>query len=112
MAKHVVSFADMKLLESVVTPEVLAPLVPRIGETADAVAHMRSMQQEITTLGRFTRTSGMSPGRDMQRVAWIPSSVRAAVLQMMPDAFTNKKTFYALLAGPLKAYDLRPKTIV
>jgi len=109
MAKHVISFADKNLLESVVTPEVLTAYVPRIGDIADGVAQMKSMQQEITTLGRFTKAAGFSPGRDMQRVAWIPSSVRAAVLQIIPDAFTNKQKFYELLDGPLKAYDLRGK---
>lgn len=107
MAKHLISFADKNLLQSVVTPEVLSPLVPRIGETADGIANMKSMQQEITALGRFTKSAGFTPGRDMQRVAWIPSSVRAAILLIEPDAFTNKKKFYELLAGPLKAYDLR-----
>lgn len=107
MAKHYVSFADKNLLQSVVTPEVLSPLVPRIGDIADGVAQMRALQQEITTLGQFTKSAGFSPGREMQRVAWIPSSVRAALLEVDPEALTNKKKFYELLAGPLKAYDLR-----
>jgi hypothetical protein len=107
MAKHYISFADKNLLQSVVTPEVLSPLVPRIGEIADAVANMKSMQQEITTLGQYHKSAGFTAGRAMQRVAWIPASVRAAVVLVEPDAFTNKKKFYELLAGPLKAYDLR-----
>ena len=109
MAKHIISFADKNLLNQVVTPEVLAPLVPRIGETAEGIAQMRAMQQEITTLGQFTKSAGFSPGRDMQRVAFIPSSVRAAILEVIPDAFSERKKFYELLEGPLERYDLRGK---
>lgn len=112
--KHVnnISFADKKLIGEIATPEVLAPLIPRIGEIADGAAMMRSMNHEISKVGQFVRRNGFTPGRDFQRVASIPASVRAAILQIHPDAFTNKKIFYELLEGPLKAYDLRSKTII
>jgi len=110
--KHVLSFADKNLMEAVVTPEVLTPLVPRIGEIAEGVKMYRDMQHEISVLGRFTRKTGFTPGRQFQLVARIPASVRAAILQVMPDAFTDKKLFYELLAGPLKDYDVRSKIVL
>jgi hypothetical protein len=110
--KHTISFADKNLLQSVVTPEVLTPLVPRIGEIADGVKAFRDMQHEISVLGHMSRRTGFVKGGHFQLVARIPSSVRAAVLQIMPDAFTDKKQFYELLAGPLKAYDTRSKIVL
>lgn len=112
MAMRVASFADLKLAEQIATPEVLTPLVPRIGEIAEGAAMMRSMQQEISTLGRFTRATGFSPGRDLQRVAYIPGSVRAALNIIDPEILTDRKKFYEYLAGPLKAYDLRGKVVL
>jgi hypothetical protein len=112
MAKHNISFADKKLIGEISAPEVLTPLVPRIGEVAEGAAMMRSMNHEISELGKFTRRNGFTPGRDFQRVASIPASVRAAILQVHPDAFTNKKVFYELLEGPLKDYDLRSKIVI
>ena len=110
--KQVLNFADKNLLNQVVTPEVLVPLSPKMSEYMEGLEQYRSIHDEMTTLGSIVRRNGFTPGRDFQLVARIPSPVRAAVLQVMPDAFTDKKLFYALLEGPLKAYDVRGKVVL
>lgn len=110
MATHRMSFADTNLLNQVVTPEVLSPMVPRIGEIADGVTNYRNMMHEIYKIGKHTRATGFTPIG--QRVACIPYSVKAAVQEILPMAFEDKKIFYALLAGPLKAYDMRAKMVL
>jgi len=110
--KHLLGFAERNLLNQVVTPEVLAPLVPRIGEVAEGIKQYRNMQYEISRLGTFVRKTGFTSGRDFQLVARIPASVRAAIVQVVPDAFTDKKLFYALLDGPLADYDVRSKIVL
>lgn len=110
--KHVLNFADKQLLDQVVTPEVLVPLSPKMSEYMEGLEQYKAIHDEATKLGRLVRSRGFTPGRDFQLVARIPSPVRAAVLQVMPDAFTDKKLFYALLEGPLKAYDVRGKIVL
>lgn len=110
--KHVMSFADQNLLNAVVTPEVLVPLSAKMSDYMDGLADWKSNVRQIDQLSRLGNRFGFTPGRDLQHVARIPSPVRAAVLQVMPDAFTDKKQFYALLDGPLKAYDVRGKIIL
>jgi hypothetical protein len=109
---HMVSFADKKLISEIATPEILTPLVPRIGTIAEGIREMREHAQEITTLGKFVKATGFTPGREFQLVASIPYSVKAAIIAVIPDAFENKKTFYELLAGPLKDYDRRGKIVL
>lgn len=112
MAKHVLNFADKNLLEQVITPEVLIPLSPKMADYMEGLENYKAMHSEISTLGTFVKKYGFTPGRDFQHVARIPSPVRAALLQVMPDALTDKKLFYALLEGPLKAYDIRGKLVI
>lgn len=99
--------AGMRVLEGVVGIDVLKPRIERFAEIEEGLAERRSYQDEITKLGRFVQKSGFSPGRDFLRVASIPASVWSAVLEVFPEAGTDKELFYALLAGPLKDYDLR-----
>lgn len=100
---------EMKVLESVVGLDTLKPRIERFAAIEDGLAESRVMHNEITKVGRFVESNGFTPGRDFQRVAAIPSSVWSAVLEVFPDAGVDKKLFYALLAGPLRDYDLRRK---
>jgi hypothetical protein len=99
----------MRVLEEVVSIDALKPRIERFNTIEEGLAERREYQNEITKLGRFVQTSGFSPGRDFMRVASIPSSVWSAVLEVFPDAGTNKELFYALLSGPLRDYDLRAR---
>lgn len=107
MATHRISFADKNLIEQVAPVSIISKRVPRIAQIADAVADVRAMSHDVTVKGKFTRAAGFTPIG--QRVAYIPSSIVAAILTVFPDAMTDRKIFYALLAGPLKDYDLRPR---
>jgi hypothetical protein len=99
----------MRVLEEVCPIDNLKPRIERFTEIEEGLAERRAYQAEITKLGRFVQATGFSPGRDFLRVASVPSSVWSAVLEVFPDAGTSKELFYALLAGPLRDYDLRGK---
>lgn len=112
MAKRTISFADKNLIESVATIDVLKPHVPRIATYEEGMAEWRSMQHEITQLGKLTRRTGFNKDRSLQHIARIPVAVKAAVEVVIPDAFTDKKKAYELLEGPLKDYDVRSKIVL
>lgn len=99
----------MRVLGEVASLETLKPRIKRFETVAEGLAETRVMQQEITKVGKYVHAHGFSPGRDFQRVATIPSSVWSAVVSVFPTAGSDKKLFYALLAGPLRDYDTRRK---
>jgi hypothetical protein len=114
MAVRSISFADKNLISQIAPLEVLKPHVPRLAEYEEGMAAFRSMQSEITQLGRITRRAGFSQDMSLQHVARIPVSVKAAIEYVDEEAFTNKKKFYELLnpGGPLEDYDVRGKIIL
>lgn len=105
--------AGMRVLEDVVTLDVLKPRIERYNTIAEGLAESRAMQQEIMKLGKFTNASGFTPGRDMQRVARITPAVWSAVMEVFGDEWNaadmngKRDLFYALLSGPLRDYDHR-----
>ena len=103
---------EMRVLEDVVTLKNLKPRIERFHDVEEGLAHERAIQNEITNLGKYTGANGFTQGRSMQRVAAIPPSVWSAVVEVFPDAGENKDLFYALLAGPLKEYDMRNKIVL
>lgn len=110
MAKHALSFADKKLMGQVTDPEILVPRVPRFGEFFEGIEDMRGMMAEAQNIGRYERAGGFTTDRGMQRVATIPYSVWAALVEIDPEIGTNKKKFYEWLNSPEgQAYDTRPK---
>jgi len=114
MAKHVISFADKNLVSQIAPLEVLKPHVARMGDYEEGLSQYRSIMSEMTQLGRLSRRGGFSKDRSIQHVARIPVSVKAAVEIVIPEAFTDKKKFYALLdpGGPLEDYDIRGKIVL
>ena len=101
------SFADRNLLEQVVTPEVLVPHSAKMSDYMEGLRSWKALTSEARQLGVMQDRYGA-----VHHVALIPSPVRAAILQVMPDAFTDKKMFYGLLDGPLRSYDVRGKIIL
>lgn len=99
--------ADFKLLGDVVSINTLKPRIERFATIEAGLAEARALRSEITQLGKYTQAAGFDSGRNFHRVASIPPSVWSAVVQIFPDAGVDKKLYYALLAGPLKDYDLR-----
>lgn len=102
----------MKVLEDVVTLENLRPRLERFDKIEEHLAHEKSIQDEITTLGKYTHANGFSRDKNFQRIACIPPSVWSAVLEVFPDAAENKPLFYSLLDGPLREYDMRGKVVL
>jgi hypothetical protein len=100
---------EFHLLNEVTPIDALVPRIERFSDMKEHLDDVRTMQKEITTLAKFSDATGFTRDRHMQRVCRIPSSVWSAVLEVFPDAGQNKDLFYALLAGPLKDYDLRNK---
>jgi hypothetical protein len=122
--------AGMAMLDDILSPEVLHARVPRLATVAEARHELKNRNQELSTLGKFVRADGFDPTRNFQHVMQIDQSVWAAVLEvfarytekgeLMDDGLLyvaneqgnivlNKPFFYALLSGPLSAYDMRGK---
>jgi hypothetical protein len=122
--------AGMALLDDILSPEVLHARVPRLATVAEARHELKNRNQELSTLGKFVRADGFDPTRSFQHVMQIDQSIWSAVLEvfarytpdgeLMDDGLLyivndrgqiglNKPFFYALLAGPLKEYDMRGK---
>ena len=115
MAKHVFKWVpERKLLSQALAVENVEKAVPRLHEFHEGIREWSSMQHEIAQLGRYTRKTGFSPDRQFQKVATIPISVKAAILEVMPEAFEDKEQFYSLLndGGPLSQYDVRGKITI
>lgn len=110
--------AGIKVLKDVVGLETLKPRIERFHTVEEGLREQRTIQNEITLLGKYVNSNGFTPGRDFQRVATIPSSVWSAVMEVFgnewdaADAAGKKRIFYALLAGPLKDYDTRTKPTI
>jgi hypothetical protein len=122
--------AGMAMLDDILSPEVLHARVPRLASVAEARQEFKNRSQELSTLGKFVRADGFDPTRTFQHVMQIDQSVWSAVLEvfarytddgeLMDDGLLyvtndrgqiglNKPFFYALLSGPLQAYDMRGK---
>jgi hypothetical protein len=128
----------MQLLTEVLKPEVLHSHVPRLGDVAEARVEHRNRMNTIQALGSHSRATGFDPTTHYQYVAQIDQAVWSAVLDVFaryesvnaddPNAparliddgllyvtdlrgnvVLNRPFFYALLAGPLKDYDMRGK---
>lgn len=128
----------MQLLGEVLEPEILHEHVPRLATVAEARVEYRNKMNTVQALGAQTGATGFDPARKFQYVAQIDQAVWAAVLQvfakyelenaddpnspsrLMDDGLLyvtdhqgnvviNRPFFYALLAGPLKGYDMRGK---
>jgi hypothetical protein len=113
MARHVVNFdAERKLLTETLTTDNLEKAAPRLATFHEGIDDWRNMQNEISAMGAFCRRTGFTPDKSMQRLATIPTSVKKAIQEVVPDAFENKEKFYALLAGPLKQYDTRSRIVI
>jgi hypothetical protein len=115
MAKHVYKWVpERKLLTEALTTENIEKAAPRLHTFHEGVRELKSLQSEISQLGKYTRRNGFTPDKTFQKVATIPVSVKAAIIEVMPDAFEDKEKFYALLNndGPLSPYDVRGKITI
>jgi hypothetical protein len=128
----------MQLLGEVLKPEVLHSHVPRLATVAEARVEYRNKMNTVQALGAQTGATGFDPSRKFQYVAQIDQAVWSAILEvfaryevenaddpnspsrLMDDGLLyvtdlrgnvvlNRPFFYALLAGPLKDYDMRGK---
>jgi hypothetical protein len=108
MAKHNLNFADEHFINSVLDTDELTKRVPRLEGYFDAVQEMKSIQAEISTLGKFTKQSGFWPGRNFQRLASIPYSIVAAIVEVDPEFFRDRGKVYRFLAQHPE-YDTRTK---
>jgi neutral trehalase len=108
MATYHLNLADEHLLDQVLEPETLAKHVPRMETFFEGIQEMRSLQAEISSLGDFTRRTGFTPGKNFQRIATIPYSVKAAIEAVDEGFFQNKdKVLRFLQRHP--EYDTRSK---
>lgn len=128
----------MQVLTDVLNPEVLHAHVPRLASVAEARVEHRNKMNTIQKLGHASRATGFDPTMKFQYVAQIDQAVWSAVLdtfaryevenaddptapqRLIDDGLLyvtdhrgnvvlNRPFFYALLAGPLKDYDMRGK---
>lgn len=127
----------MSTLGEVLKPEVLHAHVPRLATVAEARVEYRNKMNTLQALGAHSRGTGFDPTRQFQYVAQIDQAVWSVILDTFaryahPNGDTTKQAvlvddgllyvtdrrgnvilnrpfFYALLAGPLKGYDMRGK---
>jgi hypothetical protein len=108
MATYRWSPADENLLDQVLDQDTLTQRVPRLSTFFDGIQEMKSIQAEVSTLGEFTKRTGFTPGKNFQRVATIPYSVKAALEAVDPEFFRDKAKVYRFLSRHPE-YDVRTK---
>lgn len=108
MKTHSLNFADENFINSVLDVDELTKRVPRLVGYFEGIQEMKNLQAEISTLGKFTKQSGFWPGRNMQRVASIPYSIVAAILEVDPEFFQDRGKVYRFLAQHPE-YDTRTR---
>jgi hypothetical protein len=128
----------MQLLGEVLAPEVLHSHVPRLATVAEARVEYQNKMNTLQALGATTRATGFDPTKKFQWVAQVDQAVWSAVLDVFAryevenaddpsspsrliddgllyvtdprgNVIVNRPFFYALLSGPLAAYDMRGK---
>lgn len=89
MAIHNLNLADETLIDAVIDDAVKQELIPWHSTHVDGVQDMATLQAEISTLGKYTKASGFTPCRSMQRIASIPWPVAVAVKEIDPLFFKD-----------------------
>lgn len=95
-----------QLLNDVTDSAVLRDRLPRLNDFYEGIESMRQVQDEISVLGSFTKRTGFTPGKNFQRIATIPYSVAAAMVEIDPEIFKDRGRFYRWL-GQHPEYDTR-----
>lgn len=109
MAVYNLNLANEKQINAITDLETLRVRVPRFENFWDAVKDMKDlMANGGSTLGAHTKQSGFWPSRNMQRVATIPYSIAAAILEVDPEFFTDRGKVYRFLAQHPE-YDTRTR---
>lgn len=102
------SFADENFINSVIEPNHLVERVPRLETFFEGVQEMKDLQARGSTYGAHNKVSGFTPGRQMQRIATIPYSIAAAILEVDPEFFTDRGKVYRFLSQHPE-YDTRTR---
>jgi len=89
MAIHNLNMADENLIEEVIADTESQNRIPWLNTHLEGVQELKTLQAEITTLGKYTNQSGFSKCRTMQRFASIPWPVAIAVKQIDPLFFKD-----------------------
>ena len=98
MAVYNLNMAAEKQINAITDVETLRVRVPRFEGFWNAVKDMKEFQAQNSNLGKYTKQSGYWPTRNMQRVASIPYSIAAAILEVDPEFFTDRGKVYRFLA--------------
>lgn len=111
-----------RVMEDIFQPEVLRERVPRMDEIQDGAAYVRAMNEEISTLGKFTRKLGFNSDRTHHRVAKIDSSIMLMLEGLHEAGCTcgngvfgskgHKVWFFDWLDNYGQEYDVRVKTVI
>lgn len=88
-----------QILDEVTSAHVLKDRLPegRMDQFVEAVSDIHQAHEEIAKITNARRIAGMSEGGNMMRVASVPLSVVAAIEQVEPGLFQDKKRFYRWL---------------
>lgn len=109
MAVHRFSAAEDKLLDQITDQDELIRRMPRMNTFFEGIQDMKTLVNEISVLGTFTKKSGFVAGKNFQRIASIPYSVAHAILEIDPEFWTNKAKVYRFLEAHPE-YDTRTLT--
>ena len=89
MAIHNLNMADENLIEEVIEGTGRENRIPWLNTHLEGVQEFKTLQAEISTLGKFTKQSGFSKCRTMQRIASIPWPVACAIKEIDPLFFKD-----------------------
>jgi hypothetical protein len=89
MAIYNLNMAEENLIEEITNRQELERRIPWLNQQLDAVQELKALQAEASTLGRFTKQSGFTKCRTMQRIASIPWPVAIAIKEIDPLFFRN-----------------------
>jgi hypothetical protein len=89
MAVYHLNMADENLVDAIVDQVELEKRVPGYTDFLDGVQDMAGLMEEASTLGKYTKQTGFTRCRTMQRIASIPWSVACAVREIDPEFFKS-----------------------
>lgn len=89
-----VKTADNEVIDFVSDEQTVAERMPRYDSAFEALVDLRGMNEDLGTVSNWGR---MHFRENLGRVASIPPSVLAGILQIRPDFLLNKPEFYRWL---------------
>lgn len=89
MTVYNLNMADENLIEEITNHDELAQRIPGFNTFLEGVQDLKTLNAEMSTLGKYTKQSGFSKCRTFQRFASIPWPVAVAIKEIDPLFFKD-----------------------